>query len=148
MRAPARPPASPPAANSRLMTASVCSSSACVTMAVVDVMSMASMEVGAARIIPMPTTATRSGTNTTPPPIPKNEDIMPAIKLAEAESTMTRRALDMPPPSLERRKMYAAEAASTAANSIPNIPESASASTMAPSMVPGVASAPSLIAMG
>ena len=54
------------------MTASVWPISACMIMAVVDVMSMASMEVGAARIIPMPTTATRSGTNTTPPPIPKN----------------------------------------------------------------------------
>ena len=44
----------------------------------------ANCEVGAARDMPIPSTATNTGTNMIPPPIPKKLDTIPAPRLAAA----------------------------------------------------------------
>ena len=137
-RAPAIPPARAPADSRAASSMSVWPRTPWVITPAMEVSISASMEVGAARIMLMPTMITISGTKITPPPTPKYAEITPARKEAAADRTITAcvseggRLL-----ILGRRKTYTAAATSAAASNTPNIPGSAPTRTTAPRTLPG-----------
>ena len=142
---PSSPPQNPPASSSRAWYMSGCPSAPCTTRPAKAMTISAGCELIATSFIFIPRTSTMNGTMTTPPPIPKKLDTIPAEMPASVIRTAMNR-VELPPPSfiLPLNSMYALSASMPPSMTLKRS-GSAYAGRSAPTAVPGSAMIPSFI---